>query len=148
MRSAGTDRLASEESFEMLPFNRKVIEINETLGGLVDEGYSITILTCSSHFQRRHRPFCSLFFCLSAAHRDPAEVYKKERREMRRGSDTELLKVRATSNECKKDLAQQELRHREHARNVQTDRRIAKWTVVVSIAALVVSIIPIVASVY
>jgi hypothetical protein len=47
-----------------------------------------------------------------------------------------------------KDLAQEELRHREHARNVQTDRRIAKWTVVVSIAALVVSIIAIVASVY
>ena len=48
-----------------------------------------------------------------------------------------------------KDLAQEELRHREHARNVQTDRRIAKWTVVVSIAfALVVSIIAIVASVH
>jgi hypothetical protein len=131
----------------MLPFNRKVIEINETLGGL-DEGYSITILTCSSHFQRRYRPFCSMSPRLSAPNRDPAEVYKKERREMRRGSDTELLKVRATSNECKKDLAQEELRHREHARNVQTDRRIAKWTVVVSIAALVVSIIAIVASVH
>ena len=85
---------------------------------------------------------------LSAPDRDPAEVYKKERREMRRGSDTELLKVRATSNEGKKDLAQEELRHREHARNVQTDRRIAKWTVVVSIAALVVSIIAIVASIH
>ena len=78
---------------------------------------------------------------LSAPDRDPAEVYKKERREMRRGSDTELLKVRATGNECKKDLAQEELQHREHAHNVQTDRRIAKWTVVVSAIALIVSII-------
>ena len=85
---------------------------------------------------------------LSAPDRDLAEVYEKERRDMCQESDTELLKVRATGNECKKDLAQEELRHREYARNVQTDRRIAKWTVVVSIAALVVSIIAIVASVH
>src|SRR4029077_13420285 len=38
---------------------------------------------------------------LSAPDRDPAEVYEKERREMRQESDTELLKVRATGNECK-----------------------------------------------
>ena len=56
---------------------------------------------------------------LSAPDRDPAEVYEKERREMRQESDTELLKVRATGNECKKDLAQEELQHREDARNVQ-----------------------------
>ena len=85
---------------------------------------------------------------LSAPDRDPAEVYEKERGETRQESDTELLKVRATGNECKKDLAQEELRHREYARNVQTDRRIAKWTVVVSIVALVVSIIAIVVSVH
>ena len=41
---------------------------------------------------------------------------------------------------AKKELAQEELQHREDARNV----RIAKWTVVVSIIALVVSIIAIV----
>jgi hypothetical protein len=65
---------------------------------------------------------------LSAPDRDPAEVYEKERREMRQKSDAELLKVRAMGNEYKKELAQEELQHREHARNVQTDRRIAKWT--------------------
>jgi hypothetical protein len=43
---------------------------------------------------------------------------------------------------AKKELAQEELQHREDARNV----RIAKWTVVVSIIALVVSIITIVVS--
>ena len=84
---------------------------------------------------------------MSAPDRDPAEVYEKERREMRQESDAELLKVRATGNECKKELAQEELEHREHASNVQTDRRIAKWTVVVSIVALVVAIIAIVVSV-
>ena len=36
----------------------------------------------------------------------------------------ELLKVRATGNECKKELAQEEPEHREDARNAQ----IAKWT--------------------
>jgi type IV secretory pathway component VirB8 len=46
-----------------------------------------------------------------------------------------------------KEQAQEELQHREHARNVQRDRRIAKWTVVVSTVALVVSIIAIVVSV-
>jgi hypothetical protein len=63
---------------------------------------------------------------------------------MRQESDAELLKVRATGNECEKKLAQEELQHRENARNV----RIAKWTVVVSIIALVVSIITIVVSVH
>jgi hypothetical protein len=43
----------------------------------------------------------------------------------------------------KKSLAQEEVQHREDARNVQ----IAKWTVGVSIIALVVSIIAIVVSV-
>ena len=43
---------------------------------------------------------------------------------------------------AKEELAQEELQHREDARNVQ----IAKWTVVVSIIALVVSIIAIVVS--
>jgi type IV secretory pathway component VirB8 len=85
---------------------------------------------------------------LSAPDRDPAEVYEKERREMRQKSDAELLKVRAMGNEYKKELAQEELQHRKHARNVQTDRRVAKWTAVVSIIALVVSIIAIVVSVH
>jgi len=67
---------------------------------------------------------------------------------MRQESDTELLKVRVASSECKKEQAQEELQQHEHARNVQTDRRIAKWTVVVSIVALVVSIIAIVVSVH
>ena len=44
---------------------------------------------------------------------------------------------------AKKELAQEELQHREDVRNV----RIAKWTVVVSTIALVVSIIAIVVSV-
>jgi hypothetical protein len=83
---------------------------------------------------------------LSAPDRDPAEVYEKERREMRQESDAELLKVTATGNEYKEEQAQEELQHREHARNVQTDGRIAKWTVVVSINALVVSVIAIVIS--
>jgi hypothetical protein len=74
---------------------------------------------------------------LNAPDRDP-EIYEKEREEMRQESDTELLKVRVASSECKKEQAHQQ---HEHARNVQTDRRIAKWTVVVSIVALVVSII-------
>jgi hypothetical protein len=39
---------------------------------------------------------------LSAPNRDPAAVSEKERREMRQESDAELLKVRATGNECKK----------------------------------------------
>jgi hypothetical protein len=63
---------------------------------------------------------------------------------MRQERDAELLKVRATGNDCKKELAQEEFEHLEHGRNVQTDRRIAKWTVVVAIIALVVSIIAIV----
>jgi hypothetical protein len=45
---------------------------------------------------------------------------------------------------AKKELAQEEVQHREDARNVQ----IAKWTVGVSIIALVVSIIAIVVSVH
>jgi hypothetical protein len=61
---------------------------------------------------------------------------------MRQKSDAELLKVRDTGNESEKELAQEELQHRE-ARNVQ----IVKWTVAVSIIALVVSIIAIVVSV-
>ena len=81
---------------------------------------------------------------LSAPDRDPVEVYEKERREMRQERDAELLKVRATGNDCKKELAQEKLQHLEHGGNVQTDRRIAKWTVVVAIIALVVSIIAIV----
>ena len=44
----------------------------------------------------------------------------------------------------KKSWLNEELQHREDARNVQ----IAKWTVVVSIIALVVSIIAIVVSVH
>jgi hypothetical protein len=43
---------------------------------------------------------------------------------------------------AKKELAQEELQHREDARNAQ----IAKWTVVASIIALVASIIAIVIS--
>ena len=85
---------------------------------------------------------------LNAPDRDPAEVYKKERREMRRESDTELLKVWATSNDREKEQAREELQLREDARNVQRDRRIAKWTVVVSIVALIVSIIAIVVFVH
>ena len=85
---------------------------------------------------------------LNAPDRDPAEVYEKERREMRRESDTELLKVWATSNDREKEQAREELQLREDARNVQRDRRIAKWTVVVSIVALIVSIIAIVVSVH
>jgi len=83
---------------------------------------------------------------LSAPDRD-SEVYEKERGEMRQESGAELLKVRkvrATGNERKKEQAQEELQDLEHGRNVQTDRRIAKWTVVVAIIALVVSIIAIV----
>ena len=85
---------------------------------------------------------------LSAPDRDPVEVYDKERREMRQESGAELLKVRATGNECKKEQAQEELQDLEDGRNVQTDRRIAKWTVVVAIVALVVSIIAIVVSLH
>jgi hypothetical protein len=85
---------------------------------------------------------------LSAPDRDPAELYEKGRRESRQESDSELLKVRATGNECKKDLAQEELQGREYAGNVQRDRWIAKWTVIVSILALVVSIIAIFVSVH
>ena len=85
---------------------------------------------------------------LSAPDRDPVEVYEKERREMHQESGAELLKVRATGNECKKEQAQEELQDLEDGRNVQTDRRIAKWTVVVAIVALVVSIIAIVVSVH
>jgi hypothetical protein len=73
---------------------------------------------------------------LSASDRAPAEVYEKDRREMLQESDAELLKVRATGNECKKELAHEELQHREEARNVQ----IVKWTAVVSIIAIVVSV--------
>ena len=81
---------------------------------------------------------------LSAPDRDPVVVYEKERREMRQESDAEVLRVRATGNEGKKELAHEELQHSEDARNVQ----IAKWTVVVSIIALVVSIIAIFVSVH
>ena len=80
--------------------------------------------------------------CLSTPDRDPAEVYEKERREMGQRSDTELLNVRATGTEYKKELAQEELQRREDARDVQ----IMKWTIVVSIVALVVSIVAIIAS--
>ena len=69
---------------------------------------------------------------LSTPDRDPAEVY--ERRQMRQKSDAELLKVRATGNEYEKELAQEELQHREDAHDV----RIVKWTVVVSIIAIVI----------
>ena len=48
---------------------------------------------------------------LSATDRDPAEVYEKEQREMLQESDAELLKVRATGNEGKKELAHEELQH-------------------------------------
>ena len=48
---------------------------------------------------------------LSAPDRDAAEV--RDRREMHQESDAELLKVRATGNECKKELAQEEPEHRE-----------------------------------
>ena len=63
---------------------------------------------------------------------------------MRQESDAGVLRVTATGDERKKELAYEELQHREDARNVQ----IAKWTVVVSIIALVVSIIAIVVSVH
>ena len=76
---------------------------------------------------------------LSAPDRD-SEVYEKERGEMGQESGAELLKVRTTGNERKKEQAQEELQDLEHGRNVQTDRRIAKWTVVVSIIAIVVSL--------
>ena len=62
---------------------------------------------------------------LNAPDRDP-EVYEKERGEMRQESDAKLLKLKVTSNECKKEEAQEELQHREHAHNVQRDRRIVK----------------------
>ena len=110
--------------------------------GLVDEGYSIAKLTRWSHFQWRRRAILRMSPCLSAPDRDAAEV--RDRREMHQESDAELLKVRATGNECKKELAQEEPEHREDGRNAQ----IAKWTVVVSIIALVVSIITIVVSVH
>jgi hypothetical protein len=61
---------------------------------------------------------------------------------MRQKSDAELLKVRDTGNEIEKELAHEELQHRE-ARNLQ----IVKWTVAVSIIALVISIIAVVVSV-
>ena len=63
---------------------------------------------------------------------------------MRRDSDAESLKVRPRVMNAEKELAQEELQHREDARNVQ----IAKWTVVVSIIALVVSITAIAVSVH
>jgi hypothetical protein len=66
---------------------------------------------------------------------DPAEVYEKERREIRQRSDAELLKVKATGTEYGKELAQEELQHREDARDVQ----IMKWTIVVSIVAIIAS---------
>jgi hypothetical protein len=47
---------------------------------------------------------------------------------MRQKSDAELLKVRVTGNEIEKELAHEELQHRE-ARNVQ----IVKWTVAISV---------------
>jgi hypothetical protein len=56
---------------------------------------------------------------LSASDRDSAEVYEKDRREMLQESDAELLKVRATGNECKKELAHEELQHRAEVRNMQ-----------------------------
>ena len=62
---------------------------------------------------------------------------------MRQENDTELLKVRATGNECIKELAKEEVQHREDARNVH---HVARWTVGVSIIALVVPIIAIVVS--
>ncbi len=73
--------------------------------------------------------------CLSTPDRDPAEVYDKERREMAQRSDTELLNVRAMGTEYKKELAQEELQHREDARDVQ----IVKWTIIVSIVAIIAS---------
>ena len=100
----------------------------------------------SSHFQRRHRLLCAMSPRFERD-RDPAELYEKGRRESCQESDSELLKVRATGNECKKDLAQEKLQGREYAGNVQRDRWIAKWTVIVSILALVVSIIAIFVSV-
>ena len=62
---------------------------------------------------------------------------------MRQKSDAELSKVSDTGNECEKELAQEELQHRGDAHNAQ----IAKWTVIVSIIARVVSIITIVVSI-
>jgi hypothetical protein len=87
-------------------------------------------------------PFSALSPRLSDPDRNPAEVYEKERREMRQRSDAELLKVTATGTEYRKELAQEELQHREDARDVQ----IMKWTIVVSIVALIVSIVAIIAS--
>ena len=80
-----------------------------------DKGYSIAKLTRSSHFQWRHRSTLRMSPCLSAPDRDAAEV--RDRREMHQESDAELLKVRATGNECKKELAQEEPEHREDGRN-------------------------------
>jgi hypothetical protein len=84
--------------------------------------------------------------CWSAAVPRTPKVYEVERREMRQESDAELLKARATGSECKKELAEEELQHREYAHNVEADRQIAKCTVVVAIIALVVSIVAIVVS--
>ncbi len=80
-------------------------------------------------------PFSAMSSCLSTPDRDPAEVYEKERREMGQRSNTELLNVRVTGTEYKKELAQEELQHREDARDVQ----IMKWTIVVSIVAIIAS---------
>jgi hypothetical protein len=40
---------------------------------------------------------------------------------MRQESHAELLKARATGSECKKELAEEELQHREYAHNVEAD---------------------------
>ena len=65
---------------------------------------------------------------------------------MRQESDAELLKARATGSKRQKELTEEESQRREYAPNVETDRQIAKWTVVVAIIALVVSIVAIVVS--
>jgi hypothetical protein len=83
---------------------------------------------------------------LSAPDRDPAEVYEKERREIRKKDDGESLKIRAIGTDYQKGLAEEELQHREYALNVRPDRRVARRALGVSIIAIVVSIIAIVLS--
>jgi hypothetical protein len=78
---------------------------------------------------------------MSTPDRDPPEVYSKEREEMRRKDDGELLKIRSTGRDYQKHLAEEELEDRRYARNVLPDRRRAWAALVLSIIAIIISII-------
>ena len=78
---------------------------------------------------------------MSTPEKDPPEVYAKEREEMRRKTDGELLKIRSTGSEYQKRLAEEELEDRRYARNVLPDRRRSWAALVLSIIAIFISIV-------